>query len=100
MLLPSFPPSLVEQVILYPRLHREFRWEDMPGVVKYHSEMRFYNGCVPSDAYNLFGVDPDKGALAVVRPDGYVGAVAQLEDVDRVEKYLARCLRRVPSDEV
>ena len=72
----------------------------MPAVVKYHSEMRFYNGYAPSDAYKLYGVDPDAGALAVVRPDGYVGAVARLEDMGRIEEYLARCLKRVPSDEI
>lgn len=46
------------------------------------------------DAYTLFGVAPDRGAMAVVRPDGYVGLMAELGDVARVECYLARFVKR------
>lgn len=93
-LLPSFP-SVIEQVVLHPHLSRQFNWKDIPSVVKHHSEMRFYNGSEPFDGYKFFGVDPDQGALAVVRPDGYVGIIAQLGDVYRVEEYLAQCVRKV-----
>lgn len=46
------------------------------------------------DAYTLFGVAPDRGGMAVVRPDGYVGLMAELGDVARVECYLARFVKR------
>ena len=46
------------------------------------------------DAYTRFGVAPDRGAMAVVRPDGYVGIMAELGDVARVESYLARFVKR------
>lgn len=57
--------------------------------------MRFYNGTELQDAYKVYGVDPKNGALAVVRPDGYIGAIAELKDTDRVQAYFERCLREV-----
>ncbi|KKA17585.1 Phenol 2-monooxygenase [Rasamsonia emersonii CBS 393.64] len=69
-LLPRFPPSLLEQVVVHPRVSRSFEWKDLPAAVKQHSEMRFYSGYEMDDVYGIYGVEPDRGALAVVRPDG------------------------------
>jgi phenol 2-monooxygenase len=55
--------------------------------------MRFYNGTELEDAYNIYGVDPKKGVMAVVRPDGYVGAISELRDVERIGEFLKGCLR-------
>ncbi|KAL4862090.1 hypothetical protein BDV12DRAFT_207458 [Aspergillus spectabilis] len=93
--IPRFPPSIIEQVVIHPKQPRSFEWDDIPSSVKQHSEMSFYDGYTIDDAYKVFGVDPARGALAVVRPDGYVGVVAALDDVSRIEKYLERCLRTV-----
>lgn len=68
-------------------------WQDLPGELKKHSEMSFYSGYEIDDVYKIYGVDETRGALAVVRPDGYVGMVAALQDVKRVEEYLERCVR-------
>lgn len=68
-------------------------WQDLPRELKRHSEMRFYSGYEMDDVYKIYGVNPAEGALAVVRPDGYVGVTAELGDVARVEEYLKRCLR-------
>lgn len=95
MMTDRFPDSLIESIIVHPRVEREFEWDDIPGCVKQHAEMSFYDGYELEDAYGIYGVDPSKGALAVVRPDGYVGIVAQLEDLSRVEEYLRRCIRTV-----
>jgi hypothetical protein len=57
--------------------------------------MRFHDGSALDDAYAIYGVDPARGALAVIRPDGYVGVVAHLDDVAQVEEYLKRCIRTV-----
>lgn len=35
--------------------------------------MRFHGGSALNDAYAVYGVDPARGALAVIRLDGYVG---------------------------
>lgn len=64
-----------------------------------YSEMRLFDGsgsdlAQGEDAYTRFGVAPDRGAMAVVRPDGYVGIMAELGDVARVESYLARFVKR------
>lgn len=94
-IIPRFPKSIIEQVVLHPCLSRDFTWRDVPRELKQHSEMRFYSGYEIDDAYQIYGVDAAEGALAVVRPDGYVGVVAELGDVKRVERYLEGCLRTV-----
>ncbi|OJJ85149.1 putative phenol monooxygenase [Aspergillus glaucus CBS 516.65] len=94
-IIPRFPPSVIEQVVLHPRLSRDFTWRDVPRELKQYSEMQFYNGYEKEDVYGVFGVDPEKGAVAVVRPDGYIGVVAELGDVKRVEGCLEGCLRTV-----
>ncbi|KAJ5985729.1 Phenol hydroxylase C-terminal dimerization [Penicillium canescens] len=95
LLAAQFPKSVVEQIILHPKLHRSFEWDDIPACVKQEAEMRFYDGSVLDDAYTIYGVDPARGVLLVVRPDGYVGVVASLDDVQRVDRYLKSCIRTV-----
>lgn len=92
--LPRFPKSIIEQVVIHPRLSRDFTWRDVPVELKRLSEMRFYSGYHLDDVYQIYGVDPAKGALAVVRPDGYIGVVAELENVKRVKAYLEACLTK------
>ncbi|KAJ5919149.1 hypothetical protein N7466_010092 [Penicillium verhagenii] len=91
--IPQFPQSILEQVVVHPKLEKEFVWNDIPKEVKRYSEMSFYSGYELDDVYSTFGVDPSQGALAIVRPDGYVGIVAELGDVGRVEKYLKTMIR-------
>ncbi|KAL3473528.1 FAD binding domain-containing protein [Aspergillus californicus] len=94
--IPQFPPSIVEQVVIHPRLDKDFMWRDLPRELKERSEMRFYSGyALSDDVYAIYGVDPAQGALAVVRPDGYIGTIAALGDVARVEGYLRGCIRTV-----
>ncbi|KAA8645075.1 putative phenol monooxygenase [Aspergillus tanneri] len=94
-ILPSFPKSVVEQVVIYPRLDKAFTWRDVPPALKKYSEMRFHSGQHVEDAYSTYGVDTAKGALAVIRPDGCVGTIAALDDVERIKRYLERCVRTV-----
>lgn len=71
-------------------------WRDLPREIKGHSEMRFYSGYeLSDDVYAVYGVEESKGALAVVRPDGYIGAVAALDAVESVKGYLGRCVRTI-----
>lgn len=39
--------------------------------------------------YEAYGIDKLKGAVVVVRPDGYVGIVAPYESIKDVEEYFA-----------
>lgn len=86
---------MIEQVVIHPRLGKTFMWQDVPNELKKHSEMRFYSGYALDDVYKIYGVDETRGALAVVRPDGYVGMVARLADLERVQEYLERCIRTI-----
>lgn len=93
--IPRFPQSVLEQVVVHPRLERDFTWNDLPRDVKRYSEMSFYSGYEMDDVYGIYGVNPADGALAVVRPDGYIGVIAVLDDVKRVERYLQALIRTV-----
>ncbi|RAL16149.1 putative phenol monooxygenase [Aspergillus homomorphus CBS 101889] len=94
--LPKYPATVIEQVVVHPRLSRDsFTWRDVSVELKQHSEMRFYSGYELDDVYGIYGVDPARGAVAVVRPDGYVGMVAALGDVGLVDAFLGGCLARV-----
>lgn len=95
LLMGKFPASVIELIVLHPKLHRQFGWDDVPTWIKQRAEMRFHDGSALDDAYAIYGVDSAWGALAVIRPDGYVGVVARLDDVARVEEYLKRCIRMV-----
>lgn len=76
--------------MIHPPLPNSFVWKDIPVAVKKHSQMRFY-GAEKDIVYSTYGVSPTRGAIAVVRLDGYVGLVA-LSDIACVEEYLSRCL--------
>ncbi|KAJ6151209.1 hypothetical protein N7470_007803 [Penicillium chermesinum] len=90
----QFPP-VIEQIVVHPKLEKDFMWHDIPHEVKQHSEMSFYSGYELDDVYGIFGVNPTEGALAAVRPDGYVGVTAALHDVSRVQEYLERLIRKL-----
>ncbi|KAJ5670575.1 uncharacterized protein N7477_005938 [Penicillium maclennaniae] len=94
-MIPRFPPSVLEQVVVHPRLENDFVWTDIPREIKQYSEMSFYSGYEIDDVYGIYGVDPAEGALAVVRPDGYIGVIAALDDVKRVQKYLESLIRTI-----
>ncbi|TDZ21500.1 Phenol hydroxylase [Colletotrichum orbiculare MAFF 240422] len=44
------------------------------------------------DAYKNYGVDRQRGAVVVVRPDQYVAWVGDLEDFEDLQKYFEGCL--------
>ncbi|KAG0646828.1 Phenol hydroxylase [Hyphodiscus hymeniophilus] len=94
-ILSKFPKGILELVILHSLSSNTFDWPDLPEVVKAQAEMQFYNGTDLDDAYRIYGVDPKKGAVAVVRPDGYIGTVASLDNIDGIYAYLRGSLREV-----
>lgn len=104
-LLGVYPSSLVEMTVLHPVPNmRGCSWKDLPAAIKQHAEMRFHYGLggqspvgkdkkntnlrQSDDAYAIFGIDEDKGGMCVVRPDGYVGVCAPLDDVQSIAAYL------------
>ena len=48
---------------------------------------------VGGGGYEKYGIDKEKGAVVVVRPDGYVGIVAPYESIDDVRDYFAGFMR-------
>ncbi|GLI82025.1 hypothetical protein PoHVEF18_010425 [Penicillium ochrochloron] len=52
-------------------------WELLPDCTKRDAEMTTY--ALSDNGYNMYGIDPNIGAVAAVRPDGIVGAVMPLD---------------------
>jgi len=42
-------------------------------------------------AYEKYGISP-RGAIVVVRPDGYVSLLVDLEDTDRIDAFFEKCM--------
>lgn len=93
-ILPTFPQGTVELVALHPFRERVFEWTDIPSCVKDTAEMRLH-GPVSDDLYSVYGVDQEKGAIVVVRPDSYVGMVCSLANSPQADSYLRQCLVKV-----
>ncbi|KAK4498769.1 hypothetical protein PRZ48_009279 [Zasmidium cellare] len=88
-------------------------WRSLPPVIKARAEMRFHSArpnetpagqlqnfrhaLAAEDAYAIYGVDPCKGAIVAIRPDGYVGVVAALGDVSRIQRYFDHILVKCDS---
>ncbi len=90
-ILPYFVRSVVELVVIHPYSEQRFEWTDIPRCIKDNAEMRFH-GVSVDDVYDIYGVNRKEGAIAVLRPDGYVGQVTTLNDAKRVLAYLQGCL--------
>ncbi|KAI0664329.1 FAD binding domain-containing protein [Cubamyces menziesii] len=50
-------------------------------------------GNLGGGGFARFGIDPEAGAIAVVRPDGHVGLVAPCDRMDAVEAYFGGFMR-------
>ncbi|KAK8055769.1 hypothetical protein PG993_000996 [Apiospora rasikravindrae] len=56
----------------------------------YVDDVSYHEGF--GDAYKNYGVDKERGCVAIVRPDQYVAWVGDLEDFDEVQSYFEGCL--------
>jgi hypothetical protein len=96
LLAAQFPKSVVEQIILHPKLHRSFEWDDIPACVKQEAEMRFYDGSVLDDAYTIYGVDPAQGAWLLFGLMDMLGSLPLLmmcrEWIDISKAVFGQCL--------
>lgn len=88
-----FPPGLIRPIIIFPHLSPAFEWTDLPGYVKEEAEMNLFQGT--EAVYSLYGVQQSRGGLVVIRPDGVVGMVADMEDIQSIIEYLGRILALV-----
>jgi phenol 2-monooxygenase len=90
----SYPAGSTDLVVLHPMKER-FEWTQIPSDVKKLAEMRTYGLAKKEDAYDIYGIAKAEGAIAVVRPDGYVGILCRLSASDVAETYLGDCLVRI-----
>ncbi|KAF4552955.1 FAD-dependent monooxygenase-like protein 6 [Elsinoe fawcettii] len=84
-LLDDFP------AILHPLRPNDMGWDYNKVFV---DEESYHEG--HGHAYEGYGVDPVKGCVVAVRPDGYTGFIGELEDVEGLSNYFAGCL--LPAD--
>jgi phenol 2-monooxygenase len=112
-ILGSYHPSMIQLSVLHS-LDEQIRgkdWNELPPMIKKRAEMRFHsarpgetpagpvgirkeNALSADDVYGIFGVDRQKGAIVVLRPDGYVGSISALDDTRRVAEYIDTLLVR------
>jgi phenol 2-monooxygenase len=88
---------VIELLIVHP-LTARFEWVDLPKCVKDIAEMRLFGLAATEDLYDVYGVPKEQGAMVVVRPDGYVGMIGHLSEVDDVEAYFRGCLVGLAGD--
>lgn len=93
-IIPSFPESTIELVVVHPLQTQRFEWTDIPSQIKSMAEMQFHGSCAGEDVYSVYGVQPALGAAVIVRPDGYVGVIASLDNVSLLAAYLEGCVRK------
>ncbi len=48
---------------------------------------------VGGKGYETYGIDPLRGAMVIVRPDGYVGMVASLENTATIGQYFSSFMK-------
>lgn len=89
-LVKKFPDGMVETLILHPDLKPTWGFDDLPACIKDEAEMRLY--CASQEVYVVYGVDVKHGALVLVRPDGVVGMIVNIEEIASVEQFLQQVL--------
>ena len=101
-------PQLLEMVVLHPLINiRGIDWRRFPPALKKHAEMRTFcaaegaapegkvdgkssiQGAQAEGGYGVLCVRKEKGAWAVVRPDGVVGVIGAFEEFAKAEAYLS-----------
>ena len=80
-LLDDFP------ALLHPLQQNDMGWSYDKVFV---DDVSYHEG--HGEAYKNYGVDPARGCVVAVRPDGYTGYIGDLEDVDALSQYFAGCL--------
>ncbi|KAL1595915.1 hypothetical protein SLS60_009605 [Paraconiothyrium brasiliense] len=81
--------SVVETIIIHPwpALNHDIEWTHFPAIAREVSERNVYGEAEDPRVYGVWGIERGAGALAVVRPDGYVGAHFGWGEMDAVRMY-------------
>ncbi|KAF8533908.1 FAD binding domain-containing protein, partial [Trichophaea hybrida] len=88
----KFVQGIVEPYVIHPlKSNDDVEWSDFPKALKEYWEWNFL-GDVSGQAYETFGVSKEAGVVAVLRPDGVVGGVWDLQELapkGEVERWLS-----------
>jgi len=91
-ILQKFVSGIMEPFVIHPlRSNDDVEWSMFPKALKEGWEWNLF-GDVSGQGYETLGVDRDAGVVAVLRPDGVLGGVWDLDELapkHRVENYLA-----------
>lgn len=84
----------VDLFTVLPSELRGLTFMDVPLALRPHwskvlRDQKDTRGAQGGDAYATFGIDTQAGAIICVRPDGYVGMVAPLDQADSVAAYFS-----------
>ncbi|KAL8794964.1 MAG: hypothetical protein Q9195_002546 [Heterodermia aff. obscurata] len=95
--------SLIEVLTIHSSSRQQSSLLDLPDVLHPFSEetgwaydkvfvddWSYHQG--HGNAYEKWGVDPEKGCVVALRPDMYVGLIGDIEDLGRLEKYFSGAL--------
>ncbi|KAK4120241.1 hypothetical protein N657DRAFT_603226 [Parathielavia appendiculata] len=95
----AYPDSVIDRVLVIASDRKRVEQEDIPEfftpvtgrwgmrcLTKVYADEESYNSG-HGQAYETYGVDPQMGALVVVRPDHYVARLAPLEEADSIRQF-------------
>ncbi|KAH9893375.1 FAD binding domain-containing protein [Cubamyces lactineus] len=71
---------------------QDVNYTDLPPLLRQHWSKVLLDDTdmyarVGGGGYETYGIDPQRGAIAVVRPDGYVGMIAPLDGLQDLDAY-------------
>ncbi|KAJ7580156.1 FAD binding domain-containing protein [Mycena floridula] len=97
--LKQFPLDAFDIISISSAKKANVRYTDLPAIFRSHWSKVFIDdvdvaGGQGGIAYASLGIDPN-GAVILVRPDGYIGAVVPLDGVDAINKYLANFMKPI-----
>lgn len=94
--------SVIDLRVVFPQGHRELKLQTMPDLLwpakgplglRDYEKMFCPNPKSGVDVFDLRGIDRDRGAIIVVRPDQYVAQVLPLDDHHGLAAYFAGFLK-------
>jgi phenol 2-monooxygenase len=90
---PRYPRGSAQGLIVLPEVEENVDWSIFPEVVRERIEMEVL--CASDGTYAFYGIDPEEGAMVIVRPDQFVGTIVGPGDVDKMLAYFDRVLVQV-----
>ncbi|BEJ18231.1 hypothetical protein CspHIS471_0705080 [Cutaneotrichosporon sp. HIS471] len=88
--------GIFDVITIHANTREEIDMQDFPAPALYppFDYDKIYADCETyhrghGHAYEKYGIDSEHGAIVVVRPDGYVGMVCDLEDTAELETYFS-----------